>query len=206
MDKRQKLGLLIIVIGLAIIAVIIYFIFIRQAEVPATTIAPPTASTTVPLPTEPVESDITPSDKPRNYQQYDISKEPEHQTDAADVAKLSAAFAERLGSFSNQSDYSNFEDLDLFMTASMRDWAKSYVAKMRADNPYNGSYYGITTKAISAEVKSFDDDKGTAEIIVGTQRREVGADGGERNFQQDLRLTFLKINDQWLVDGAYWLK
>jgi hypothetical protein len=41
---------------------------------------------------------------------------------------------------------------------------------------------------------------------VGTQRREVGADGGERNFQQDLRLTFLKINDQWLVDGAYWLK
>ncbi|MDD3285799.1 MAG: hypothetical protein PHG95_04195 [Patescibacteria group bacterium] len=205
MNKRQKLGLLIIIIGLIIIAAIIYFIFIRKVE----TVAPaetPTASTTVQLPAEPVESDITPSDKPRNYQQYDISKEPEHQTDASDVSKLSAAFAERLGSFSNQSDYSNFEDLDLFMTASMREWATSYVAKMRTDNPYNGSYYGITTKAISTEVKSFDDDKGTAEIIVGTQRREVGADGGERDFQQDLRLTFLKVNDQWLVDGAYWLK
>jgi len=205
MDKRQKLGLLIVIVGLIIIAAIIYFIFIRRVE----TVPPaenPTASTTAQLPTEPSDSNITPSDKPRNYQQYDVSKEDEHQVGAADVAKLSAAFAERLGSFSNQSNYSNFEDLDLFMTASMRAWANDYVDKMKADNPYNGNYYGITTKAVSTEVKSFDDNKGTAEIIVVTQRREVGADGGERDFQQDLRLTLLKIKDQWLVDGAYWLK
>lgn len=205
MDKRQKLGLLIIIVGLLIIAAIVYFIFIRKAET-VPTVETPVASSTVQLPTEASVSDITPSDKPRNYQQYDISKEEEHEIGSSDVAKLSAAFAERLGSFSNQSNYSNFEDLDLFMTASMRDWAQTYVAKMKADNPYNGTYYGITTKAISTEVKSFDDAKGTAEIVVGTQRREVGADGGERNFQQDLRLTFVKDNGQWLVDGAYWLK
>lgn len=205
MNKNQKLGLLIVFAGLLIIAAIVYFIFMRRTE--SEPEAPtPTASSTGQLPSEAAESDITPGDKPRNYQQYDISKEEEHQVGAADVAKLSAAFAERLGSFSNQSNYSNFEDLDLFMTASMRSWAKDYVAKTKAENPYGGDYYGITTKAIGTEVKSFDDGAGKAEVIIGTQRREIGADGGERDFQQDLRLTFLKVNGQWLVDGAYWLK
>ena len=204
MDNRKKLGILIIVIGFLIIAAIIYFIFIRKPqEGPLQT--EPIASTTVQLP-EPDSSDITPSDKPRNYQQYDISKEAEHNTNANDVAKLSASFAERLGSFSNESNYRNFEDLNIFMTASMRAWAEEYVEKMRADNPYNGVYYGITTKAINTEVKSFNETQGNAEVIIVTQRREVKLDGGENNYQQNLRLTFLKQNGQWLVDGAYWEK
>lgn len=204
MDNRKKLGILIIVIGFLIIAAIIYFIFIRKPqEGPLPT--EPIASTTVQLP-EPDSSDITPSDKPRNYQQYDISKEAEHNTNANDVAKLSASFAERLGSFSNESNYRNFEDLNIFMTASMRAWAEEYVEKMRTDNPYNGVYYGITTKAINTEVKSFNETQGNAEVIIVTQRREVKLDGGENNYQQNLRLTFLKQNGQWLVDGAYWEK
>lgn len=204
MENRKKLGILIIVVGLLIIAAIIYFVFIKKPQEGALP-TEPTASTTVQLP-EPDSSDITPSDKPRNYQQYDISKEAEHNTNANDVAKLSASFAERLGSFSNESNYRNFEDLNIFMTASMRDWADKYVEKMRADNPYNGTYYGITTKAISTEVKSFNEAQGNAEVVIVTQRREVKLDGGENNYQQTLRLTFLKQNGQWLVDGAYWEK
>lgn len=205
MDNRKKLGILIIIIGLLIIAAIVYFAFIRQAGVTSVPGNEP-ATTTVQLPAEPESSTTTPGNRPRNYQQYDISKEAPHQTNANDVAKLAASFAERLGSFSNQSDYSNFEDLDIFMTASMRDWAKEYVKKMRADNPYQGKYYGITTKAVSTETKSFDDKAGKAEIVIGTQRRETKIDGSENNFDQNLRLTFVKENGQWLVDGAYWLK
>lgn len=205
MDNRKKLGILIIIIGLLIIMAIVYFVFIRQTGITSVPGNEP-ATTTAQLPTEPESSTTTPGNRPRNYQQYDISKETPHQTNANDVAKLAASFAERLGSFSNQSDYSNFEDLDIFMTASMRDWAKEYVEKMRADNPYNGKYYGITTKAVSTEVKSFDEKKETAEIVIGTQRRETKIDGSENNFNQNLRLTFVKENGQWLVDGAYWLK
>ncbi len=205
MDNRKKLGLLIIIIGFLIIAAIVYFIFIKKAQIEETP-AGSSSTSTVQLPAEPESSTTTPGDRPRNYQQYDISKEAPHQTNASDVAKLAASFAERLGSFSNQSDYSNFEDLDIFMTASMRDWAKTYVEKVRADNPYQGKYYGITTKAISTEVKSFDEKKGAAEVVIGTQRRETKIDGSENNFDQNLRLTFVKENGQWLVDGAYWLK
>ncbi len=205
MENRKKLGIFIIIIGLLIIAAIIYFIFIRkpiEMVVPTDTVG----TTTVQLPIEPDSSTINPGDRPRNYQQYDISKEAPHETGANDVAKLAASFAERLGSFSNQSDYSNFDDLSIFMTETMRTWSKEYVAKMRTENPYNGTYYGITTKSISTEVKSFDEDKGAAEVIIVTSRREVKLDGGENNYQQNLRLVFAKQNDQWLVDGAYWEK
>jgi len=88
----------------------------------------------------------------------------------------------------------------------MRDWAKNYVEKTRRDNPYSGTYYGVTTKAVSTDIASFNDSQGSAEVFVSTQRRETMLAGGENNYQQDLRLTFVKEADQWLVDGAYWLK
>lgn len=177
----------------------------RESQVPAVTPDSP-VTPVVQLPQEPEASTTTPSDRPRNHQLYDISKEKEHQINSNDVAKIANAFAERLGSFSNQSNYSNFEDLNIFMTTSMRSWALAYVDQMRAENPYDGNYYGIISKAVSNEVVEFDDKEGTAEVIVSTQRRETKMDGGENSFNQDLRLTFVKENNQWLVDGAYWLK
>jgi hypothetical protein len=92
------------------------------------------------------------------------------------------------------------------MTDSMRDWAKIYVEKMNQANHYSGGYYGVTTKAISTEVKDFDDTLGSAEVIIVTQRKEINLEGGENNYQQNLRLVFIKQSNQWLVDGAYWLK
>jgi hypothetical protein len=205
MNQRQKTGLLIIVISILLILGIIYFIFMRDPLVPTVDPTDP-AVPVVNLPEVVDPIILNPSDRPRNHQLYDISKEEEHQINASDVAKIANAFAERLGSFSNQSNYSNFEDLNIFMTASMRTWAIAYVDKMRADNPYDGSYYGITTDAVFNQVVDFDNDKGVAEVVVSTQRREIKMDGGENNFNQDLRLIFVKENNQWLVDGAYWLK
>lgn len=205
MNHHKKLGIFIIVVGLLIIAAIIYFIYVRRSFAPEIVPVVETAPI-VQLPVVTDTSSTTPGDRPRNYQQYDISQEDVHTTNANDIAKLASAFAERLGSYSNQSNYSNFEDLNIFMTDSMRDWAKDYVEKMRMDNPYSGSYYGVTTKAVSTEATSFNDTLGRAEVIIGTQRRETNLDGGENNYQQNLRLTFVKQSGQWLVDGAYWLK
>ncbi|MBN2884686.1 hypothetical protein JXE04_02050 [Patescibacteria group bacterium] len=205
MNRNKKLGLFIILVGLLIIAAIIYFIYIKRSFAPEAVFVEE-AEPIVQLPAVTDTSSITPGDRPRNYQQYDISQEEAHTTNANDITKLASAFAERLGSYSNQSNYSNFEDLNIFMTDSMRDWAKTYVEKMRQENPYSGSYYGVTTKAVSTEVNEFDDDLGSAEVIIGTQRKEINFNGSENNYQQNLRLTFVKQSDQWLVDGAYWLK
>lgn len=204
MNKRQKTGLLLIIIGLVIIGVVIYFFFLSEDPVPGQIIETPIISTGQ-LPEEDL-SNVTPGDRPRNNIKYDISQEEEHEINSTDVAKIAASFAERMGSYSNQSNYANFEDLNIFMTASMRDWAVDYVSQMRKDNPYDGNYYGITTKAIATEIIKFDNTTGEAEIIITTQRRELQVSGAENVYNQDLRLTFVKENNQWLVDGAYWLK
>lgn len=204
MNNNKKLGIFIVVAGLLIILAIIYFVFMRDRAIIVETPAIDNVST-VQLPVVTKTVSTTPSDRPRR-REYDLEQEPEHEVNGNDVAKLAAAFAERLGSYSNQSDYSNFEDLNIFMTASMRDWALKYVEKMRLENPYNGSYYGVSTKAVITEIVSFNDEQAKAEVIIGTQRNEITLDGGENSYQQNLRLTFVKERSQWLVDGAYWLK
>lgn len=204
MNNSKKLGIFIIVTGLLIILAIVYFIFMRDSTTTVQTSLVENTPT-IQLPVVTNVSSTTPSDRPR-HQEYDITEESVHEIDANDVAKLAVAFAERLGSYSNQSDYSNFEDLNIFMTSSMRDWALTYVEKMRIENPYNGSYYGIVTKAVGTEVVNFNDNQGSAEIIVSTQKEETTISGAKNSYQQDLRLTFVKEADQWLIDGAYWLK
>jgi len=199
---RKKIGLLIIGIGLIVLLLIIYFGFFRK---PSPTTEPTvTPEITGQLPGVNETGTTTPGDKPRNYQKYNIAAEATHQTNANDLAKIAMAFSERLGSYSNQSNYGNFTDLKIFMTDSLKTWADKYVETLKAQSA-GTDYYGISTKAVTSEVKSFDETNGTAEIIVMTERRESTEkiSGGEA-YPQQININFVKINGEWLVDKAYW--
>lgn len=207
-NNRRNVGILIIIIGLILIALIIYFGFLRKS--PST--GPEGAATTTPtvtsqLPTGPEVSTTTPSDKPRNYQKYDISQEASRPTGAADLAKRAMLYSERLGSYSSQSDYSNFTDLKIYMTDSLRVWSDKYVAELKSQVK-SSAYYGIETKALTTELKSFDDKAGTADIVITTERRESTEKiGGGEPFIQKIDLSFVKTaSGDWLMDKAYWEK
>lgn len=203
-NNRKTIGLMLILIGVIIIAVIIYFLFMKKAavEAPATTVTTPIAK----LPAVIEKGTTTPSDQPRNYLQYDVSKETAHTTNAADLAKRAGTYAERFGSYSTQSDYGNFTDLEIYMTPNLKTWAAKYVEEQKA-SAKSGSYYGITAKTLTTEIKSFDETNGTAVIIVTTERRESTTSiGGGEPFNQKLELSFLKVNGEWLMDKAYWEK
>ena len=121
------------------------------------------------------------------------------------MARLASAFAERFGSFSNQSDYGNIRDLEIFMTAKLKAWADNYITEARARANQTAIYYGIVTKAISTEVKQFDADTGQAEILVRTQRREsAGVSGNSSTFYQDISLKYAREQGVWRVDGVNW--
>lgn len=207
MENRKKVGLLIITIALLILAIII-IIFLKKTEPvineePAVTINNNgSLVSSESLPTAPTS---TPGDKVRNYQTYDISKEEPHKLNANDASKLSASFTERLGSFSNQSDYGNVTDLKIFMTSDMKDWADKYVADLRAQK-YSGEYYGITTKSLTTKVLSYDEKTGTAKIEVTTERRESQADVLGVSYLQKMTLDLTRVNGEWLVSGAFWEK
>jgi hypothetical protein len=136
---------------------------------------------------------------------YDISQEPPHQPNQNDLVKTSQAFVERFGSYSNYSNFSNFSDLKLFMTDTMKDWADRHVSELKSTNQNLDSYFGVTTKAISSAVTSYNDNAGTAKILVTAQRRESTSQVNEGEaYIQTIEVSLRKINGDWLVDSAYW--
>ena len=208
MENRKKIGVLIIVAAILILAIII-IIFLQKTKSNVDGLITATSTslggnlgTSDNLPLAPTS---TPGDVPRNYQSYDISKEAPHKLNANDAAKLASLFAERLGSFSNQSDYGNVTDLKIFMTATMKSWADKYVTDLRSQK-YSGSYYGITTRALTTKVLSYDEKAGKVRIEVSTERRESQADILGVSYIQKMTLDLVKVNNEWLVDGAFWEK
>lgn len=203
---RKKIGLFIIILGVVIIGLIVYFLIIKQNYLSKEPVEGEPGSTEV-VPADEFPK-TNPSNVPVNYQTYDVEQDGPRETTADDLGKLAMSVAERFGSFSSQSNYGNFTDLKIMMTSDMKDWIDSYIEELRnrPDGDSN-SYYGITTKAINYEVKSFDDEAGKAEIIVNTQRRESteNINGGEP-YNQTLRLELVKVNGEWLFDAAYWSK
>jgi hypothetical protein len=123
----------------------------------------------------------------------------------ANLEKVASLFAERLGSYSNQSEYGNILDLKILMTESMRTWADGYIAKAKADAKYDGVYRGTVTRAISSNVSDFNSTAGTAKAVVSTQRVDsTGENNNESVYYEDLALTFKKEGSTWLVDDARW--
>ncbi|NCT55067.1 hypothetical protein GW758_03890 [Candidatus Falkowbacteria bacterium] len=201
-NNRKKIGIVLIILGLIIIALIIYFAFLKKdKEEPIITETPVVE---LPLPTG---DDLTnPGDRPRSWQP-NLNNEVEHVLNETDLEKRAKAFAERFGSYSNQSNYTNFSDLEIFMTKSFREWSKSYVEDLRESAPSYEVYYGISTRALTTELISFDEATGKAEISVLTERSESSADGGDLEpYQQKILLEFNKLANDWLVDAAYWEK
>ncbi len=204
--NRKKVAALIIVLGIIIIALIIYFSFLKKpiSLIPNEQLAPVISGQ---LPSDTATGTTTPSDMPRNYQQYDVSKEAPHQTNADDLGKVSMSFAERFGSFSNQSDYGNFTDLKILMTNNMKEWVDKYVSNLKTQPQNDGAYYGVVSDALTYEVKKFDDKAGEAEIVIGMQRRESTENiNGGQSYIQNLDLSLVKENNDWLFDKAYWQK
>lgn len=207
MEHNRRLGLVIIAIGLVIIGLIIYFVFGRKTATEPTVSELTPVSGQVSLPTASATGTTTPSDKPRNYQQYDLSTEKAHQTNANDLEKIAMAAAERIGSFSSQSDYGNFTDLKIFMTTEMRAWVDKTVADYRSAATGGTAYYGIETRALTAKAESFNEEAGQAKVVVMTERRaSTEAIGGGEAYQQEITFDFIKKGSEWLIDGAYWKK
>lgn len=204
-NNRRTLGILIIVLGIAIIALVIYLLFFNpEKEIPQVNPGPDQEQTGgLPSVSENAEDvDISEGDRPRE-QEYRIEEEEPHVVNEYDVAKLASIFVQRFGSYSNYSNYSNFEDLKIFMTPKMRAWAKDYVASLKASASGADEYYGVTTKAISTKIKNYDKQK--ALISVSTQRIESGADISEGDaYTQDIEVSLQNVNGSWLVDSAYW--
>lgn len=207
--NKKIIGIAVIIIGLIALIGFIYFMFFYNFS------SGNSARTNKnPVKEAPVgEISGLPSKQPaENSSQravINIKKQnkTENKVTEEDLKRMAASFAERFGSFSNQVNYGNINDLRIFMSVKMKNWADRFIKKETAKNVNSGIYYGITTKAIAEQVNQFNDDSGRAQITVSAQRREaVGALGNAVGFQQDIIINFIKENGIWKVDSAVWQK
>lgn len=204
-SARQKLGIFLIIIGFLILIAIIYFGFFRNAT-PVVIETPNSSIINNQLPSGTDSGAVPAAEIPRAPLDYPTTTAP-HKINGTDVAKIAMAFAERFGSYSNQSSYGNFTDLKIMMTDNMKSWVDKYISDLKASSTSQTSYYGITTKALINEIKKFDDAAGVAQIIVTTNRQEsTGTTDSNKAYFQKLDLDFKKVNGEWLVDRAYWEK
>lgn len=183
----------LIVSGLLVIALIIYFIFIydfNKSDTPGddnqvNQEAPAVIKDTTPLVVPPRDATIQLKDQ---------------------ATKLAISFTERYGSSSSQSDFSNLSDLELFMTPELQAATEQFVISEQAKPVTTLDYSGVTTKAIVPTFTSYDAEAGTAAITVSTKRQEENASGEVKTYNQNLLLTMKKLDNEWKVDTVAWEK
>ncbi len=208
MPKRKIVGVLIILGGIVILGILIYFLFFSNNKEITSNI-----NKKINILNKKSVSKQENQDQGLESKETEIKKiiahkkkdSPEDQkNDEEENLKLKAAsFAERFGSFSNQSNFQNIIDLKIFMSDKMKKWAEAYVTKLRQKQLDNSDFYSIITKAITEEVKEFDSEKGTAIILVHTIRNEKNKEQINR-FKQDVVIKFTKERGVWKVDSANW--
>lgn len=198
MDNKKYIGISIIFFGLIALAVIIYFLFFYKVKDIKPVVPEQTLETPKMIPK-------TISEEKKEEKKAVITIMPKREFGEINLKILAASFAERFGSFSNQSDFGNIRDLKILMSQRMADWADDFIQGEISKKTSSSIYYGVTTKAVFENVKEFDTTKGTASVLVSTQRKEsTGTTNNSTKFAQDILLNFVRKNGAWKVDSAYW--
>jgi hypothetical protein len=126
-------------------------------------------------------------------------------TTEQELARIASAFAERYGSYSNQTNYENLEALLVFMTSSFSQSTQTFIAQEREKSRDTTIYYGITARAVSVGTRSLDESAGTASFAVSTFRKEtIGSSSNAKTFREECVVDFRKDGGAWKVHAVEW--
>lgn len=192
MSKRNRIIILlgIVFIVLLLVILIVWLMSRPQPQPPA----PPADPSAINIPVILPQSSAVKTSP---------SVPPSEESLAANLKSIAASFAERFGSYSNEGNFNNLNDLRSMMTLKMNAWADNYIASQQLSE--NDSYYGVTAIAVSSKVITLSEELGQADIIVSTQRQTAkGSTINPRVSYQDLEIALVNTNDGWKVDSAQW--
>ena len=192
MSNRSK-----IIIFSAIAAMVVLLIILIAWLILRPQAAPP------PPPTDPSEI-IIPVVLPQSSAVKDEpAVPPSAENLATNLKSTAASFAERFGSYSNQGNFNNINDLREVMTLKMNAWADNYIAIQKST--VDEGAYGVTTIAVSSKIIILSEELGQADIMVSTQRQEnKGSTVNPRVTYQDIEIELVNTGSGWKVDSAEW--
>jgi len=197
MSRKQKI--LIVIVGILIILALFYWLFLRESFTPQSGTTKTNVNVVALPPVIPPNSTTVSATVPEASQEEKLR---------SSISRLAAAFAERYGSYSNQGNFENLLDLKSLMTEKMKAETDNFIRQAEISAGDSASYFGVTTKAISVNIVSINEGAGTAEITVGTQRRESSGSMANNSAikYENLELTLWKISGEWKVDAAKWVQ
>ncbi len=188
--KRISIVVLILLILLLLLGWIFYVLFSgKEEEVdPGFSLGAVEEEVEV-IPDRPTVSDL------------ELEEEREVRTSASDVTSLSKTFVTRYGSFSNEANFANLQDVLPLMSESFAGKTQELINESEAPL----EYYGVSTSIVTVTVESKDDTAGTAQVTAMTQREEaVGSPQNITVKYQTIILTFVMEGGSWKVDSATW--
>lgn len=203
MDRRQKIGLVLIIV--ALLLSLAYWLYPRPeaapvvTEEPTTTVpqgglgATGTGTKPQPLTTKPI---TTPAETPAEVAAAPAGMRIE------DLRPLAKTFSERYLTFSTAGDFENLQDARLMATTSFAAKISKQIEEGRAQ-PSATEFFGVTSRAISVNFLAVSEAEKTAVVEVDMSRQERGNGGQLRTpYNQRLTIVFVMQDDQWKVDDA----
>ncbi len=118
------------------------------------------------------------------------------------VRQLTKVFVERLASYSNQNNNQNVTDVLSLATPKMQTWIRSQVL------PDSRDYQGAVTEVLASKLKEKTATNATVtfetqQTIESKKGTDVGATK-KQIVQKKGTVQFVKIGNDWKVDGLYW--
>lgn len=122
------------------------------------------------------------------------------------VQTTAERFAERFGTFTNQDDFANYENLQNYATPEMQSWMQNFIAERKkeyADQKIN--FYGVTTSAVVSHILTARPD--TIKVLVDTKREEI-TDTNEdpKVTYQNIIIEMKNVKGDWKVNFAQFEK
>ena len=131
--------------------------------------------------------------------EQELETERETRTMSSDVVSLSKSFVTRYGSYSNEANFANLEDVLPLVSASFAQQLQTIIDTGILPK----EYYGVSTSIVTVKV----DEKGEAssQVSVTTQREEaIGSPQNVSVKYQDIILTFVMEDGVWKINSATW--
>lgn len=190
MTRRKRLLIMaLILLALFLLLMWLLWALFPRGEVEQVEVGEQVAEVEEVIPTRPTISE------------QELEEERETRTTSADVVSLSKSFVTRYGSFSNEADFANLEDVLPLTSASFAAQLQDIIDTGEAPE----EYYGVTTNIITVKVQEEDETAGTATATITTQREEaIGSPQNTTVKYQDIILTFVMEDGVWKVDSATW--
>ena len=114
------------------------------------------------------------------------------------VVTLAKNFVERFGSWSIDNRDANLKELESLSSAKMQKYLENNLNFSVDDS------IGITTKSLSTDIISFDEENKDVNVTVKTQRIKTFNDLTKEVYYQDIDLFIILSGNKWLVEEVNW--